>query len=132
MKHLIALAAVLALAGPLASAPASAVTAPGPASTQSVTFDTALAPQYFGAGEYDGVLQLSISPDGSVNGWYRPVDAGMLRTVIGGLDGDRLWLSLGFGSPTPYSIYATYDAGKIVGSTYFGNQVYTFTATPKK
>jgi hypothetical protein len=95
-----------------------------------VTFDTALAPQYYGAGEYDGVMHLTISPDGTVSGWYRSVDVGTIRTVVGGLDGTKLWLDLG--GRSLFDIQGTYENGKIVASTFSGDELYTFTATPTK
>jgi hypothetical protein len=113
----------------LQSAPASAAGAPG-SSARTVTFDTALTPDQFGAGEYDGVLHLTFEPGGIVNGWYRPVDSGFARNVVGGLDGDKLWLDLG--SDGLHDINAKYDGGKIDGGTFIGNQTYTFVAKPTK
>ena len=111
----------------LGSAPALAVTSSGNQS-HSVTFTTALAPQYYGAGEFDGVLHLTFGPHGIVSGWYRSVDVGVPRSVVGGLDGDKLWLDLG--RDGLHDIQTTYENGKIVGGTYLGNQVYSFVATP--
>ena len=111
----------------LGSAPALAVSSSSN-QAQSVTFDTAFAPQYFGAGEYDGVMHLTFGPHGIVSGWYRSVDVGIPRPVVGGLDGDKLWLDLG--SAGLHQVETTYDRGKIVGATYLGDQPYSFTATP--
>jgi hypothetical protein len=96
----------------------------------SLTFDTALAPQYYGAGEYDGVLYLKFGPHGIVNGWYRPDDVGEPESVIGGLTGNKLWLDLG--RPGLHDIQATFEGGIIRGGTYLGNQVYSFKATARK
>jgi len=116
-----ALAALLfSLATPLAS---TAMTT----GDRSVTFDTALAPQYYGAGEYDGVLHLTIASDGAIMGYYRDGDTADVRTVFGGITGDRIWLDLGRGGPP---ITGTYDGGKIVGYTYLEGQTFVFTAKP--
>jgi hypothetical protein len=103
-----------------------------------ITFSTAITPAYFGGGEYAGTLNLTIAKDGSLSGIYRPEDTGMFRTVTGGLDGDRVWLDLGYDGP---HITGTLRDGKIVGTTpYFlhsdgfdgpGSQPYNFTATPE-
>ena len=81
MKLPFAFLATLALAGSIGLAPAGAVSTSG---DRIVTFDTAFAPQYYGAGKYDGVLHLTIAPDGTINGWYRSVDEGRIRNVIAG------------------------------------------------
>jgi hypothetical protein len=46
-------------------------------------------------GGYEGVLNLTISSDGTVRGTYRAVDRGTERAVIGGLKGQNLWLEVG-------------------------------------
>ncbi len=131
MKMPFALIATLTLAVGAGFAPASAVTHAGPVTLpESITLDTALTPQYYGAGEYDGVLHLTIEPDGAINGWYREADVGRIRTVIGGLDGNKIWLDLGTGNSV--DLNGTFDGGKITASTYLGDQLYTFTATPMK
>ncbi len=123
LRHLAAGAALALVLG--AGAPASAATAP-PA---KVTFHTALTPEYYGSGEYDGTLNLNIGADGIVNGYYREEDTGKFRQVTGGISGDRIWLDLGYDGP---HLNGTYKDGKIVAYTpIIGPQPYKFTATPE-
>jgi len=42
---------------------------------RTVTFNTALSPEYYGAGEFDGVLHLTFSRNGTIMGYYRDVDS---------------------------------------------------------
>jgi hypothetical protein len=127
MKRFLTIASALVLASLLGSTTIRPVAA-ATSDTRTVTFDTAITPQYYGAGAYEGVLHLTFGPHGYVNGWYRPVDVGQPRDVIGGLDGDKLWLDLG--EAGFHDIQSTYANGKIVGATYVGNQPYAFVATP--
>jgi hypothetical protein len=137
MKTLVFALGTLLLAGALGGSPVGATVTGGtgtstsvtlPTDGQSITFNTALTPDYRGAGEYDGVLHLTFGPHGIVNGWYRDADVGIAHPIVGGLDGDKLWLDLG--RTGFHVVNSNYDGGKIVGSTYFDNQTYTFVATP--
>lgn len=46
------------------------------------------------AGEFDGRLRITITPDGIVSGNFQQDDGG-LRQVTGGLSGTKIWLQLG-------------------------------------
>jgi hypothetical protein len=85
----VALAAASAL--PLAAGAATVTTG------QSQTYIlNAVTTQRFDAGEYDGVLRLTISPNGYVNGSYHDLDQGSPKNVTGGLQPDgRIWLDIG-------------------------------------
>ncbi len=122
------LAAAIALSLSAVASPALAVTthATYPA---LVVYRTALVPQPYGAGEYAGVLNLTIAQNGIVSGYYRPEDVGQFTSVTGGLDGDHIWLDLGRDGLG--HLEGTFSNGKIVASTFVGNQVYAFTATPQ-
>jgi len=134
MLRTLAAAAALTLG---AAAPAFATTAL-PDLPAHITFSTAITPAYFGGGEYAGTLNLTIGKDGSLSGLYRAEDSGSFRTVTGGLDGDQIWLDLGYNGP---HIVGTFRDGKILGSTRYyvntqdfagsGGQPYNFTATPE-
>jgi hypothetical protein len=100
-----------------------------PAEPSTVDFATALAPQYDGVGEYDGRLHVTISSRGIVNGYYRPDDSGRIFDVVGGLDGQKIWLEVG--NRGSFVIDGTLVDGKIVGSTFLSGRSYTFTATPQ-
>jgi hypothetical protein len=63
-------------------------------SSQQYTFDTAIRNDQQ-AGEIDGRLTLRVSPDGIVQGEYRNYDVGGLKPVAGGLNGDRIWFTIG-------------------------------------
>jgi hypothetical protein len=85
-------------------------------SSSTLTFDTSLVQvEPNGAGESDGTLRVRISPDGIVQGYYRPVDSGAFREVTGGVNGDQIWLDIGDNGTI--HIEGTYQNGKIVGYT---------------
>ncbi|MBV9646850.1 MAG: hypothetical protein JO043_05245 [Candidatus Eremiobacteraeota bacterium] len=48
--------------------------------------------------EIDGRMNLSVYPNGVVNGFYIPTDGG-IRDVTGGLTGDKIWLDIGGAQP---------------------------------
>jgi len=90
----LAATAAIAVAGallPLAAGAATTTTAP------SHTYIlNSITTRQFGSGEYDGVLRMTISPDGYVNGSYRDADQGLPKDVIGALEPDgRIWLDIG-------------------------------------
>jgi hypothetical protein len=126
-KVIAAPAAAAALLVGAATMPAAAAAAnaiePG-----TYTYDTTLTPEYFGAGSYEGVLRLTVNPDGSIWGYFRDVDAGGVHTVTGGETGDEVWLDLGGFNSRP--ITAKVENGKIVGGIYTVGQPYAFVATP--
>jgi len=126
-KSLLLLAAILGFSlGSLGMA--GAATHQGPVvSVDNQKFDTSLvALDRPAGGAYEGTLNLSISPDGIVYGWFRD-DRSELRTVTGGLDGDQIWLDIG--SRNPLHISGTYRDGIIVGYAHL-DQTYEFDAKP--
>lgn len=85
-------AATLATASalPLAAGAASRSTAP----TQTYVLDS-VATRDYQAGGYDGVLRLTIAPDGTVLGTYRDAYDGAPKVVSGGLQpSGRIWLNV--------------------------------------
>jgi hypothetical protein len=115
-----ALGAALAL--PLA-AQAATTTNAGP---QSCTLESHLAEQYH-AGEYDGTLNLTVYPNGIVQGSYRPSDGGV-RTVTGGISGSQIWLEIGM--EHPLRLTGTFKGGVLqTVANIPGPDIYTFDAT---
>jgi len=57
------------------------------------SFETQLTQRYH-AGGFAGSLSMTVRPDGTVTGWYTPID-GNPRNVVGGVDGTRIWLDIG-------------------------------------
>jgi len=104
--------AAVAAAGMLAAlaVPVSALAVTnGTAQTQQYTIPTKLTDRYH-AGEYDGLLRLSISPGGIVQGTYQPSDGGIV-SVTGGLDGkQQIWLDIGNGIRALH-VTGTFDRG---------------------
>jgi hypothetical protein len=100
----------------LAGAPAGAV---GTSTSAPQTFNAALVPvNPSAAGQIEGVLRIRITPDGFINGYYRMDDrGGAMRPVVGGLQGERIWLDIGSGFNAMH-VDGTYDNGKIVGYTH--------------
>jgi len=47
------------------------------------------------AGVFPGKLDLKVSSDGIVSGWYQPDYEGSTVSVTGGKQGDQLWLDIG-------------------------------------
>jgi hypothetical protein len=72
-----------ALATPLAAGAAAA--------EQSYVLQTRIIEQSPSVGEFDGSLQLRITPDGIVSGYYRPDENMRFIPVTGGVTGDRFW-----------------------------------------
>jgi hypothetical protein len=64
----------------------------------------------YGAGEYQGLLSLTIYPSGIVQGLYRPSDGGF-RTVTGGIDGKNIWLDIGM--TRPLHLTGTFSGGTL-------------------
>jgi len=128
----IRLAAAL-LAFGFAAAPAvpalAAVTVRDAQGVAHLNLDTEFIPQ-LGAGYYGGSLQLTITPDGIVNGLFRPDDGSSFHTVTGGLNGDQIWFDIGFQGGV--HVTGILNGDHIVGGTYIGNHLYDFKATPKK
>jgi len=119
-----ALALGLAAAGSSAAAAAETGLAPG-----TYTYATTLTPQFYGAGAYEGVLRLTVANDGGIFGYFRYDDAGTVRSVVGGVTGNRIWLDLG-GNVSTVPINGTVENGKILGGLYDGRQPFEFVATP--
>lgn len=97
-----------ALALPLASS-AATTTSAGP---QHYDLHTRYFDQYH-AGEYPGILALTIYPDGIVQGTYRAETGGRVQAVTGGLsDGNRIWLDIGSGAG-PLHLSGTFRDGAL-------------------
>jgi len=120
----LALAVALSLA---ATAPAAAVQGVG-VPAQHLQLTTTLTQQY-GVGEYDGTMDLTISSDGIVNGYYRP-NGERIVTVTGGVDSSNgnIWLDFGFKGRLHVS--GTLQNGTIAGATLIKGNVYEFKAQP--
>jgi hypothetical protein len=94
------------------------------------TFATALSPRYFGGGAYVGILNLRVSPDGTIGGFFRYEGESQIATVVGGVTKGNLWLDYGPGLGANH-IFGRIENGKIVGSTYFAGQPYDFVASQR-
>jgi hypothetical protein len=94
------------------------------------TFATSLTPRYFGGGAYLGVLNLRVSADGTIGGFFRYEDSSQVADVVGGMSHGNLWINYGPGLGSNH-IFGHVENGKIVGSTYFAGQPYEFSATQR-
>ena len=93
------------------------------------------------AGEFPGRLNLAVSGDGIVSGWYVPDYDGDVQTVTGGKTGHDLWLEIGNRGAFHVNAVVRKD-GSIVGTaTQFGTDMllvdgtlpsFSFVATPRK
>ena len=119
-----AAALVTTLALPLGASAATTSTA----QTQHYTINTRLFDRY-NAGEFDGVLSISVSPQGIVQGTYRDASAGGFHSVTGSVDANHhLWLDIGM--TRPLRLYGTFNDGAIAATAQIpGADVYTFEST---
>jgi hypothetical protein len=96
----------------------------------SYTFATSLTPRYFGAGAYLGILNLRVSADGTIGGFFRYEGSSHLADVVGGMSDGNVWMNYGPGLGSNH-IVGHIENGKIVGSTYFAGQPYDFAASQR-
>ena len=117
-----ALATVFALMSPFAvfAAPAPAIQ----------TYATTLDAWKFGgsAWQYPGQLKLHIQPDGTISGWFSNDASPFLTPVVGGKDGQHIWLDIG--DTGRLHVNADLQNGKLVGTAVEGAQLYDFTGNP--
>jgi hypothetical protein len=69
---------------------------------------TRIVEQSPGVGEYDGSLQLHVSADGYVSGFYRPDDNPRFVPVTGGVSNDRFWIDIGTFALRPVHFNVTF------------------------
>ena len=74
-------------------------------------------------GVAEGSLRLTIGADGSILGYFRPVDQGRLIDVHGSLTGTKIYLYIG----NDLAINGTYRDGKLDGYTLEEQRVHHFT-----
>jgi hypothetical protein len=89
--------AALVLAAALAGAPAisQAATSQQTAPIQA-TYNTAIQSVYGSSVPWTGTMQLTINPDGIIQGYYHPADnPTAFIQVNGGRNGDHVWLDIG-------------------------------------
>ncbi len=79
-------------------------------------YTTALTQQFGSPYPYSGKLQIQISQDGIVSGYYRPDDNQSFETVTGGRNGDQIWLNIG--QSGDLQITGNFIKGAIVGSAF--------------
>lgn len=73
-------------------------------------------------------LDLTFHPDGSLIGYYRPIDES-IETVFGSVSGSQIYLNIG---PSRLHVTGTLKDGKIEGRAFreYGRQLYTFIGRP--
>lgn len=82
---------------------------------------------------YSGALDLTVNPDGIVQGYYFPADgSSMYVPVVGGESANRIWFDIGTSGSV--HIEARRDAHGIITGTAFDktNGQFTFVANPTK
>jgi hypothetical protein len=113
-----------------AGAPALA-SAAGPVSVapEHLTYDVTLTPSRpnRAGGSQFGTLQLTIYPDGVVQGYYLPQSSGSYTALTGGRGGDRLWFDVNGGS---LHFTGTLKDRVISGTAYQGSMQFELTAKP--
>jgi hypothetical protein len=93
-------------------------------------YSTSMIELYGGTAPYSGALDLTVSANGIVNGYYFPADySAMFVPVVGGKNGDSIWLDIGSSQIT--HIDGRVENGAIVGTAFStANTQYTFVAKP--
>ena len=114
-----------AIAAALVAGAGTAIASAGQATPETVVFATTLINDEHPGGEADGTLRLQFGNDGTISGYFQPVDSGANVLVNGGLDGQRIHLNIAGSAP----ITGTYVNGKIVGYELVGTRTHRFTAT---
>ena len=77
-----------------------------------------------------GLLKLTLTNDGFINGFYTPPGTARLIPVVGGRNGSELWFDIGDSSRATH-VTGTLHDGTITGSASESNGAfYRFTAVP--
>lgn len=96
-----------------------AVPAAGDAATASTTahYSTAMTALFGSSAPYSGALDLTVTSDGIVRGYYFPADqSSMYVPVVGGRAGDRIWFDIG--STGSVHVDGRLQNGVIVGTAF--------------
>lgn len=123
-----ALAAIGLLVTGLPVAPLTAPAATGPVTNYDLTTRETATMR---PGEYDGRLRLQITSDGIVSGTFMTTE-GELSDVVGGLNGDKIWLQFERGTIPSHRIFSgTFAGGKLsVTAQGTGLDTWTLRGTP--
>ncbi len=79
------------------------------------------------AGVVEGKLEITVAPDGTIQGSFRQSESADRIDVDGSLEGDKITLRIGWdGTP----IIGTYTNGKIDAYVLEGDREHRFTGTP--
>jgi hypothetical protein len=96
------------------------------ASDQHLIFNTSDVNPLQG-GDIEGKLDITVAPDGTIQGTFRPSESADRIDVDGSLQGDKITLRIGWdGAP----IIGKYDNGKIDAYLLEGDREHRFTGTP--
>lgn len=97
-----------------------------------VDYNTTIEPLYGFGAPWSGTLQLTFNPDGIVNGYYRPADNNNFVTVVGGRNGQDIWMDIGRSGAL--HVTGKLENGQIVGTAFEGQsfEQYKFNATVSK
>jgi len=118
------------LAAALALAPSAAHgEAPSVAAGHTI-YATRLISNDHPAGEVDGTLDVTIGKDGTIVGFYRPVDSAAFYDVVGGVEGRHVYLSIHWDGLD--HVTGSYRGEQIVAYTFTNGEIYRFTATPAR
>jgi hypothetical protein len=93
--------------------------------------NTRIIEQRPAVGEYDGTMQLTVTSDGIVSGFYRPSD-GRFVAVTGGVSDSTFWLDIGSMSSNPLHFTGTFKDGLIKADAFSGNRNLLLVTTLKQ
>lgn len=96
-----------------------------------VAYATSLTEQFGSPIPWTGTLQLTVSPDGIINGYYRPSGDANLIEVTGGRTGANLWLDIG--TSGDLHVTATMRGARMVGTAFSedSSRLFDFSAVPE-
>jgi hypothetical protein len=121
--------AVFAIAAGLAVLPALSQAATNQSQVPvRATYQASLQPITQLEAPWTGTLQLTINPNGIIQGYYHPADQMAFIPVTGGQDGNSVWLDIG--TMGRLHVNGTLHNGTIAGSAVDErtNETYSFTA----
>jgi len=111
----------------LATVPAYAAQTQYGSADKVVSFNTNITELYGSPAPYQGRLDLRFAEDGTISGYFRPVDNGSFIPVTGGRNGNDVWFDIG--NSGRFHFNGTLDNNSLNGAAIEGTKQYKLTAT---
>ena len=95
-----------------------------------VSFDTQITDIYGSPAPFQGRLDLRFAENGTISGYFRPIDDNAYIPVVGGRTGNAVWFDIGNSGRLHFS--GTLENGRIDGGGFQGTTEYKLVATPSR